>query len=275
MTGTCLIDSRYRLMEAIGLGGMGEVFRAYDERCRREVAVKLIAERLATDELAVRRFKREAAVCARLRHPNIVTGLGSGYDERSDRHFIVMELVDGEDLAALATQRGPLPVAEVTAIVAQVCDALAYAHAQGVVHGDVSPGNILISRDDGTVKLTDFGLSRPRATGPSTRGRPAGTPRYLAPEVEAGYAATPLSDLWSLGAVAHRLIAGETSGADCTTVPGPGTSRLQPLGHLRPHVPVPIAHAVDVALRTEPSERHPSPQAFRNELVASRHLRAA
>jgi serine/threonine-protein kinase len=253
---------------------MGVVFRAYDELCERDVAIKLMAERLATDELAVRRFKREAAVYGRLRHPNIVAGLGSGYDEPSAKHFIVMELVDGEDVAALATRRGQLPVAEVIGIVAQVCDALAYAHGHGIVHGDVSPGNILIRRDDWTVKLTDFGLSRPR-TALVIRGRPAGTPHYLAPEVEQGYSATPLSDLWSLGAIAHRLIAGESSGAECSTVPLAGAGKLPPLRDLCASVPAPIAQAIDTALRTEPRERHSSPLAFRNELLTPQLVRAA
>jgi serine/threonine protein kinase len=277
MTSPYLIGSRYRLIEAIGFGGMGVVFRAYDEVRLHEVAVKLMAEQLTGDDLAVRRFKREAAVYGRLHHPNIVAGLDSGHDDLSDRHYIVMELVDGDDAAGLAARHATLQVAEVVGIVAQVCDALTYAHGHGVVHGDVSPGNILIRRDR-VVKLTDFGLSQPRWTPGQTRARPAGTPPYLAPEVADGYSATPSSDLYSLAAVAHRLIAGESSaiGADpCSTVASARASEFPALCELRADVPLSIGQAIDKALATEPADRHSSLTAFRDELVSPRLVRAA
>jgi serine/threonine-protein kinase len=237
---------------------MGTVFRAHDELCARDVAVKLMAERLAADELAVRRFQHEAAVCARLRHPNIVAGLDGGYDERSGRHFIVLELIDGDDLGMLAERHGQLHVAEILGMAAQVCDALSYAHGHGIVHGDVSPGNIVISRSDRTAKLTDFGLARPIwSARENTPGRVAGTPRYLAPEVARGDSASPLSDLYSLASVAHRLM----------TVESP---RLR-----RDGVPRAAAEAIERALATDPGERHGSVAEFRDELVACRLAHAA
>jgi serine/threonine protein kinase len=258
MPATCLISSRYRLADQIGSGGMGTVFRAHDELFARDVAVKLMAGDLAADDLAVRRFKREAGVCARLHHPNIVAGLDSGYDERSDRHFIVLELVDGDDVGTLADRHGQLGVAEILGMVAQICDALSYAHGQGIVHGDVSPGNIVISRSDRTAKLTDFGLARPLwSVRETTPGRVAGTPRYLAPEVARGECATPLSDLYSLGSVAQRLM----------TVESP---RLR-----RDGVPRAAADAVEKALACDPAERHASVAEFRDQLMAGRLARAA
>jgi eukaryotic-like serine/threonine-protein kinase len=258
MASPCLIASRYRLVERIGCGGMGSVFRAHDEVDARDVAVKLIAEHLSADELAVRRFKRETAICARLRHPNIVLGLDGGYDDGSERHFIVMELVDGDDAGRLAERRDELSVTDIVGVVTQVCDALAYAHEQEIVHGDVSPGNILIRRSDRTAKLTDFGLARARwATRPETPGRVAGTPGYLAPEVADGYSATPLSDLYSLGSVAHRLI----------TAASPEL--------YRDDVPRVVSLAIERALLADPGSRHASVAEFREELSPSRLVCAA
>ena len=252
MPSTCLIGSRYRLTERLGCGGMGSVFRAYDEHDEREVAVKLMARDLAEDELAVRRFRREAGICARLHHPNIVEGLGSGYDADSARHFIVMELVDGDDAGKLAERNGGLPPAEVIGVIAQIADALAYTHAHDVVHGDISPGNILIRAADHTAKLADFGLSRLRWAGPDTPGRVIGTLRYLAPEVACGDCATELSDLYSLGAVAHRLLTFDAPVLRRSDVPGG------------------VADAIMKSLAIDPLDRHESIAAFAEDLVGSR-----
>ena len=139
-----------------GTGGMAIVYRAYDEVLKREVAVKLIAERLASCPEFVKRFRHEARLCARLAHTNIVAVLDAGAQPRD---FIVMEFVDWIDGRKLLRRRGRLTPRETVHVVAQICDALTYAHHQGVVHGDASPSNILLRRADSVAKLVDFGLA--------------------------------------------------------------------------------------------------------------------
>jgi serine/threonine protein kinase len=280
MSAKPVIGRRYRLLRLIGTGGMASVYRAHDDRCSRDVAVKLIGEHLATDELAVRRFKRESALCARLDHPNVVAGLDGGYDEPRARHFIVMELVDGEDAARLLKRRRRLPAAEAVDIVEQVCDALTYTHHQGIVHGDVSLANVLVRLADGSVKLTDFGIAR---TGWTARAgavsQSAGTPGYLAPEVAEGGEATPRSDLYSLGAAAHRLIAGDSRwrrDPDCATVALDAAAHHRPpLDEMRPDVPAAVGRAIEKALARDPRERQHSVAEFRRELVGSAERPAA
>jgi serine/threonine protein kinase len=266
-----LIAARYRLGRLIGVGGMGMVYRARDMLSARNVAIKLIARALEADELALRHFRREGALYACLCHPNIVAGLGRGYDELSRRHFIVMELVDGEDAGKLARTGRVLPVADVVEIVARTCDALTHAHRHGIVHGDVAPANILVRRADGLVKLTDFGLARMRwSVRAGGRTRPRGTPRYLAPEVADGYSATPLSDLYSLAAVAHDLIATNAPRVACadrsTVELDAPTEQRSPLAALRPDVPGPVAAAIARALENDPRERQSSVEDFRSAL---------
>jgi eukaryotic-like serine/threonine-protein kinase len=270
------IAARYRLVEMIGIGGMARVFRAHDEVSARDVAVKLMAEHLTADDLAVRRFAREASIAMRLDHPNIVRGLDHGHDTRTDQHFIVMELVDGDDAARFAAGQPPPAVAEVVRIVAQVCDALQHAHRQGIVHGDVSPRNILVRHSDRAAMLVDFGLARLRWPGrPEPVGRVAGTPAYLAPEVADGYAATTLSDIYSLGAVAHRLLAGEAHDLGRATVAAEPATLLPALDELRSDVPAAVARAIGTAVATDPHDRHGSPAAFQDDLLAGRLARAA
>ena len=140
-----LVGGRYRLVERLGAGGMATVYRARDEQLERDVAVKVISERHARDPLFVRRFRSEAQLGARLAHPNIVAVLDAGAQPRD---FIVTELVRGLDAATLLHRRGRLAPTETVNIVAQVCDALAHAHARDVVHLDVSLGNVLLAATD-------------------------------------------------------------------------------------------------------------------------------
>ncbi len=162
-----MFGGRYRLLERVGAGGMATVYRARDERLKRDVAVKVIAERLARDPLFVRRFRREAELCARLMHPNIVAVLDAGVEPQD---FIVMEFVHGIDAGRMLHRRERLTPGETIHVVAQVCEALAYAHARDVVHQDVSPGNILIRQPDFATKLADFGLASDALDVPATTG---------------------------------------------------------------------------------------------------------
>src|SRR5438874_6220475 len=144
-----MIAGRYRLGRRLGMGGMSTVRLAFDSNLEREVAVMLLAEHLADDDNFVSRFRREALAAARLVHPNIVQVFDFGLDEPTGQHYIVMELVDGPSCAQLLRDRRVMPVDETLDIISQACRGLDHAHRNGVVHRDVKPGNLLVSRDGG------------------------------------------------------------------------------------------------------------------------------
>jgi serine/threonine protein kinase len=205
-----LIAGHYRVLDRIGVGGMGIVWRAMDLRLQRVVAVKqlLVQPNLsprASDEARARAL-REARIAARLHHPNAIVV----YDvaEHEGEPCLVMEYLRSRSLAAVLAERGCLPVPEVASIGRQIASALAAAHAAQIVHRDVKPGNILIT-DDGTAKITDFGVSRAAGDVTVTQtGMMAGTPAYLAPEVARGQVPTPASDVFSLGATLYASVEG-------------------------------------------------------------------
>jgi eukaryotic-like serine/threonine-protein kinase len=264
----CLVGGRYRLCGRVGVGGMGAVYRARDERSERDVAVKLMDARLARDAVHVRRFHAEAELCARLAHPHIVAVLDAGTD------FLVMELIRGTSARVLLRRRGRLEPFEAVLLLGQVCAALQHAHDQGVVHRDVSPGNILVGQGGRTAKLADFGLAGAvgevaRACGADTMG----TPGYVAPEVAAGAAPSPASDLYSLAVVAHRFLAGcrrvRPVDPDATApLPTAVTAPPPSLAENRPDLPVGMVHAVNRALDPDPAARQASADEFRAQLVA-------
>jgi tRNA A-37 threonylcarbamoyl transferase component Bud32 len=183
---------RYRFLERAGAGGMATVYRALDERLKREVAVKVIAERFKHDPRFVSRFRREAQLCARLSHPSIVGILDAAVEPRD---FIVMELVDGVDAGTLLETNGPFTAETGVRVLTQVCDALAHAHDRSVVHHDVTPGNILISLTDGRAWLADFGLASDPTDGSDGPVEDVtGTPGFIAPEILHGAAPSPRSE---------------------------------------------------------------------------------
>jgi len=206
------------LEEEIGRGGMGEVYRARHLRLGRAVAVKFLSEELTSRPEARARFEREAKAMALLHHPHIVAVHGSGEDE--GRPYIVMDLVEGKPLSAIA----PLPVAAAAKLAAQVCDALACAHGQGVIHRDIKPQNILVDAS-GRARVTDFGIARildPAAGGTLTRtGVAAGTPNYMAPEVFSGAPPDPRMDVYSLGVVLYEAVMGRLPLGDFDLPPAP------------------------------------------------------
>ncbi|MBF6331330.1 protein kinase domain-containing protein [Nocardia transvalensis] len=210
MTADRLIAGRYRLGDPIGTGAMGVVWRATDVRLRRTVAVKqlLLAPGLTRSQAleAKMRAMREGRIAARLHHQNAVTVFDVA--EEDGQPWLVMEYVDAPSLAALMREKGPLDPQEVARIGAKVAGALAAAHDAGIVHRDVKPANILVS-DSGTVKITDFGISR--AVGDVTvtsTGFLAGTPAYLSPEIARGENPEPSSDVFALGSTLYAAVEG-------------------------------------------------------------------
>ncbi|MFE3382565.1 WD40 repeat domain-containing serine/threonine protein kinase [Streptomyces anulatus] len=222
-----LVGGRYRLVELIGRGGMGRLWRGRDETLHRDVAVKEVLFPPGLDggqlEVLLRRVRHEALASAGLSHPGIVTV--HDVVEHNGAPAIVTELVAGRSLAAMIRYQGRLPVDEVARISAAVLDALAVAHTAGVVHRDLKPDNILIS--GGRVVLTDFGIAAVAATMAPTRpGGVVGTPFYTAPEQLEGKPATSASDLWAVGATFYHAVEGEwpftaQSGATLTHSPPP------------------------------------------------------
>ena len=262
---TQLLGKRYRLLGLIGSGGMSNVYCARDELLKRRVAVKLLAEPLASDPLYLRQFRREAELWARLVHPRIVPVFDAG---AVPRPYIVIELVPGVNAGALVRPPSPPACDQATGIVAQVAEALAFAHEHNVIHGDVSPGNVLIRRSDGAAKLTDFGLaSRAGERAPNFDGKVAGTYGYIPPEVLRGERVTSLSDLYSLGALAYRLLAGPPEPQRAASGDRVGASpRLRRLADVRPGLPVGVADAVDRALEHDPDARQSSVAEFLDQL---------
>jgi eukaryotic-like serine/threonine-protein kinase len=256
-----VVAGRYRIESRLGSGGMSTVHLAFDERLERHVAVKLLAEHLASDPAFVSRFQREALAAARLIHPNIVQVFDSGLDERRDQHYIVMEYIDGQSCAEVLRERGWLPVEEALPIILGACAGLDYAHRKGVVHRDVKPGNLLVGPDR-LVKLADFGIAKATEQSSITQiGSVLGTAAYLAPEQGRGEEAGPPADIYALGVVAYQLISGRLpfEGASLTEL-AIKQQREPPaaLDTLVAAVTPELARAVDVALRIDPRNRYPT-----------------
>ncbi|MEU6794541.1 protein kinase [Nonomuraea wenchangensis] len=204
------VSNRYRLLEPLGEGGMGVVWRAYDELLDRTVAIKEVRYTGVGDERRAelnRRTIREARAAGRLDHPSVV--VVHDVVEEDGRPWIVMQLVRSRSLAQVVREQGPLPVGQVALIGGRVLDALRAAHATGVLHRDVKPENVLLA-DDGRVVLTDFGIASLEAeAGLTATGGLVGTPAYMPPERLNGEPARPESDLWSLGATLYAAVEGE------------------------------------------------------------------
>lgn len=204
----------YDVLEQIGRGGMGIVLKAHDIKLKREVAIKLLAPQLSAKTEAVQRFLREGQSAARVRHENVVTIFS--VDDSSPTPFLVMEYIKGESLQDRLNRDGPLPPPEAAEIARQVALGLAAAHAKGLVHRDVKPGNVLLEQRDGVtettaphVKLTDFGLARAvDDVGLTQSGFLAGTPQYMSPEQAESTSIDHRTDLFSLGGVLYAMLAG-------------------------------------------------------------------
>jgi serine/threonine protein kinase len=200
------LDGRYHVVDRIAAGGMGEVFRARDAVLEREVAIKVLHRQLAGDTGFVERFRREARAAANLSHPNIVGVHDWGAVDGV--YYMVMEFVRGQSARDILNVEGVLAPAQVADVLMQTLSALDHAHRQGIVHRDVKPENIMITRD-GIVKVTDFGLARAYADAQITEaGMVTGTVQYLAPEQLQGEPADPRTDLYALGIVGFELLTG-------------------------------------------------------------------
>jgi serine/threonine-protein kinase len=264
-----LIADRYELEELVGTGGMSSVHRARDRLLERHVAIKILHEHYSRDEDYVERFRREARAAAKLSHPNIVTVIDRG--EADGRQFIVFEYVDGQNLKQLIGKRGPLPVRDALELGMQIGRALAFAHAQGLVHRDVKPQNVLLGNGD--VKVTDFGIARSLdvKAGLTQTGTVLGTSEYISPEQAGGREVDVRTDVYSLGAVVYELLAGQPpyTGDSFVSVAMRHVSDPVPsISAARPDVPLRVDAALQRAMAKDPDERFQSMDDFVAELGA-------
>jgi serine/threonine-protein kinase len=249
---------------------MSSVFRARDRQLERRVAIKILHEQYADDPEYLERFRREARAVARLSHPNIVTVIDRGDDD--GRQYIVFEHVEGENLKELVLRSGRLPVRRALELALAVANGLAFAHDQGLVHRDVKPQNVLLSRE-GEVKVTDFGIARSLHMdhGVTQTGTVLGTGEYLAPEQASGKTVSPATDVYSLGVVLWELLAGDVpfTGENFVAVALRHVNEPPPhLRERRPDVSPRLDAAVERALAKDPARRFPSMTAFAKELRA-------
>ncbi len=202
-----VLDQRYELLERVGGGGMADVYKAQDRLLDRPVAVKILHAQFQSDEEFIEKFHREAQAAARLSHPNIVNIYDVGAS--GDDHYIVMEYVPGRTLKELIQQRGHLAPEEALTITGEIAEALAHAHAHGLVHCDIKPHNILMMNDQ-TAKVADFGIARAVTESTMTySGNVIGSVHYFSPEQAKGTMITPKSDVYSLGVVLYEMLTGE------------------------------------------------------------------
>ena len=247
---------RYNIISLIGRGGMGVLYRAQDPVLERDVALKMMLIDFSYDQTARERFEREAKAVARLQHSNVVTIHELGQSDGTP--YIVMELLGGTDLEAAMRRSEPMSLPQKLEIVAQLCDGLAYAHEQGIVHRDIKPGNVRVL-EDGAVKILDFGIAKFAQSSMTQSGTIMGTASYMAPEQILGNPVDGRADLFSVGVLLHEMLAGQKPfGGDSPTavvyqiVHGEAPS----IADQMPGLPDELNAIVAKALKKDPNERY-------------------
>ncbi len=259
-----LFDGRYRIVRKLGSGGMANVYLAEDEELGRRVAIKILNDRYANDDLFIERFRREAKSAAALSHPNIVSVYDRG--EAEGTYYIAMEVIEGRSLKELIMTRGPLPIAQALAYTHEILEALRFAHRHGIIHRDIKPHNILIGE---RLKVTDFGIARAGASQMTEAGSIMGTAQYLSPEQARGAPVTASSDLYSVGIVLYEMLTGK--------VPFTGDSAIEiamkhlndapkPPSKIRPEIPDELDQVVLRALAKNPEDRYQTAEEFSEDL---------
>jgi len=259
-----LFDGRYRIVRKLGSGGMANVYLAEDEDLGRRVAIKILNERYANDDLFIERFRREAKSAAALSHPNIVSVYDRG--EAEGTYYIAMEVIEGRSLKELIMTRGPLPIGQALAYTHEILEALRFAHRHGIIHRDIKPHNTLIGE---RLKVTDFGIARAGASQMTEAGSIMGTAQYLSPEQARGAPVTASSDLYSVGIVLYEMLTGK--------VPFTGDSAIEiamkhlndapkPPSKIRPEIPEELDQVVLRALAKNPEDRYQTAEEFSEDL---------
>lgn len=270
-----LFDHRYRLDGEIGQGGMAVVYRAHDERLGRLVAIKTMRSQLAADPSFLARFRREAQAVASLSHPNLAAVWDTG--EVNGVPYIVMEYVDGQNLKTRIVAEAPLSVERAVGTMIQIAEGVGAAHRAGLVHRDLKPQNILLTRT-GQVKVADFGIARSlgAAAAASTQtGQVWGTAHYIAPEQAAGQPATPATDVYSLGVILYEMLAGRLPfEADTPLALAMQHLQAEPPSprQFNPAIPVGLEAIIAKAMTKRPDVRYPDADALCSALKAYQRL---
>jgi serine/threonine-protein kinase len=268
MIGTTV--GKYRIVEKLGRGGMGTVYKAVDETLDRDVAIKVLNPDL-TDQSVLKRFRAEAVTLARLNHPGIAT-IYELHHHHDDELLMVMEFVRGETFHDLSDRLGPLAPPQAAHLCMQVLDALAHAHRGGVVHRDLKPANLMIT-DSGCVKVMDFGIARVLGSEHFTHGGyMMGTPAYMAPEQVLGREIDGRADLYSVGVVLYRLLSGRlpfNADTAISMVQMQISEPPTPIVTFKPDLPSWCTTIMDRALAKSPSDRFQSAEEFRSALLAT------
>ncbi|MDP9119330.1 MAG: Stk1 family PASTA domain-containing Ser/Thr kinase [Actinomycetota bacterium] len=267
-----IFGDRYEVEGRIGAGGMAEVWRGHDRVLNRTVAIKTLLPQFARDASFVDRFRREAQAAARLNHPGIVSVYDSGTD--GDTPYIVMHLIEGRTLADFLESGKTLPPMQAAKIAQEVAEALAAAHAQGVVHRDIKPANIMITRD-GKVLVMDFGIAR-LISGPETAPQTSavmGTASYLSPEQAQGQSVDARTDIYSLGVVLYEMLTGRppfTGDSPMAIAYKQVNATPEPPSSVNPQVPPEQDAVVMRALSKNPTNRYQTGQEFADDLERAR-----
>src|SRR5207253_3866855 len=273
--------SRYRILEKLGAGGMGEVFLAEDTKLGRKVALKILAEELTQNRDRLRRFDQEAYAASALNHPNILTIYEMG--DESGRHYIATEFVDGMTLRKRMAG-SPMELAEILNVAIQVTGALEEAHAAGIIHRDIKPENVMI-RKNGHVKVLDFGLAKltekvsngedtdteavTRALVQTDAGVVLGTSQYMSPEQARGKPIDARTDIWSRGVMLYEMASGHppfTGETKTDVIVAIAKSDPQPLTSCTRNVPAELEWIVMKALRKNVEERYQTVKEFESDL---------
>lgn len=260
---------RYELLEVLGRGAMGVVYKAHDSFLDRVVAVKTYRQDVTMSDEVRRRFEREVKTASCLQHPNIVTVYDGGLE--GDIPFLAMEFVEGTTLARELERRAPLPLGEALRLLEQLTEGLAYAHAQGVVHRDLKPANILISKS-GLAKIADFGVAKVITPETAATTRPVGTPSCMSPEQVEGRPVDARADVFALGVLAYQLLAGrkpfegETTAAVLFQILN---VEPKPPSEIRPELPRAVDAVIARALAKDPDRRTRDVSTFAREIRAA------
>jgi len=197
---------RYEIIEELGKGGMGRVYKVRDTEIKEKVALKLLKPEIAADEKIIERFRNELKIARKVSHKRVCRMYDIGKEE--EKYFITMEYVEGEDLKSLIREKGKMPKNELLKLAKQICEGLAEAHELGVVHRDLKPQNIMINKE-GNAKIMDFGIARSvEAPGMTQTGVMIGTPDYISPEQAEGEEADQRSDIYALGVILYEMVTG-------------------------------------------------------------------